>query len=292
MSGQLDGTWRASALAACVLALTFAAATARAATSEDAGAVNGAPCTGGDACTSGFCVDAVCCDTACSGQCEACDVTQTVGRCTAVVGAPHGPRPGCSGADAGNPCAAAQCDGVDTSTCSAFAGATVSCGAATCANGTETFAGTCDGLGNCKAPAAVSCEAYACGATACNATCTVSTDCTAGAVCDVSSAQCIPAASTCDGAHTITSANGVTVDCSPYDCEPSGTCALSCTGDAQCIAGYVCNAGLCVSGATETMPGAGNEVKGACEASRSPAGGCAALVAIAALFALKRRRLS
>ncbi len=50
----------------------------------------GATCDRVGACASGNCVDGVCCTTACDGQCEACNVTGSVGTCAASTGAPVG----------------------------------------------------------------------------------------------------------------------------------------------------------------------------------------------------------
>ncbi len=58
-------------------------------------------CATSEECSSGFCVDGVCCERACRGVCKACDVPGSEGRCTAVTGAPHGVRFGCSECDAG-----------------------------------------------------------------------------------------------------------------------------------------------------------------------------------------------
>jgi len=52
---------------------------------------NGATCGSSSECTSGDCVDGVCCNSACAGQCQACDVSGSVGTCTTLTsGAPHG----------------------------------------------------------------------------------------------------------------------------------------------------------------------------------------------------------
>lgn len=56
----------------------------------------GTRCTNGENCATGLCVDGVCCDRACEGACEACNVTGSVGICTAVSGAARGTR-SCAG---------------------------------------------------------------------------------------------------------------------------------------------------------------------------------------------------
>ncbi len=50
---------------------------------------NGTPCAHDSDCTSatesGHCADGVCCDSACTGVCESCNLTGTVGTCTAIA---------------------------------------------------------------------------------------------------------------------------------------------------------------------------------------------------------------
>jgi hypothetical protein len=50
----------------------------------------GIPCGSAAECGTGNCVDGVCCDTACTDQCAACNVSGSVGTCTAAGGAPDG----------------------------------------------------------------------------------------------------------------------------------------------------------------------------------------------------------
>jgi alpha-tubulin suppressor-like RCC1 family protein len=120
---------------------------------------NGTACTAGDQCQTGACVDGVCCTTACEGQCEACDVAGAVGTCTPVTGAPHGTRSACTGD--GTVCGGA-CDGVNADAC---AYPTVECRAASCTDGTQTAAATCE-QGTCPAAVTEAC-AVTCGATSC-----------------------------------------------------------------------------------------------------------------------------
>jgi MYXO-CTERM domain-containing protein len=103
----------------------------------------GAPCSLAEQCGSGYCVDGVCCDVACSGQCQACDVAGSAGKCTAVMGAPHGSRPACT--------ACGSCDGTSTSMCSEPASATP-CGASCCSS-----PNVCDPNGTCVVPTSSGC---------------------------------------------------------------------------------------------------------------------------------------
>ena len=77
---------------------------------------DGEPCTEGRTCMSTFCSDGVCCDSACTGQCEACNLTASVGKCSGVNGEPQGDRDPCPGASGTDPCTARVCNGDDDRT--------------------------------------------------------------------------------------------------------------------------------------------------------------------------------
>jgi hypothetical protein len=61
----------------------------------------GAPCTSPGECFSGSCIDSVCCATPCADLCFACDLSGSIGTCTAVP----------AGQDPDNECATGSCDG-------------------------------------------------------------------------------------------------------------------------------------------------------------------------------------
>jgi hypothetical protein len=180
--------------------------------SKNGGGPDGGTCSP-QSCPNGYCVDGVCCDSPCTGQCEACDIAGSVGKCTAVTGAPHGSRPACTGA--GTSCAG-TCDGMNHTGC-AYPGNTTACGPQACAGGIKTLAVNCDGAGNCPAPEALECTPAMCNAGG--------TDC----------------ASTCKG-------DG---DCAAFAGKPHcdhGVCTAHLPLGGQCSAGTDCNSGTCVDG--------------------------------------------
>lgn len=67
---------------------------------------NGSPSSDPLLCASAFAADGVCCDRTCDGQCEACNLTGSVGTCAPVSGAPVGGRPACPG---GGSCVSGTC---------------------------------------------------------------------------------------------------------------------------------------------------------------------------------------
>src|SRR5262249_55454142 len=148
-------------------------------------------------CSSGFCADGRCCDSVCDGQCEACDIANAEGSCSAVLGAPHGNRPPCASGSAQNACSSAACDGVKKTSCENFVGASVACRAASCTEGIQTLAAACDGKGACPAAITKSCAPYVCDVSSCKTSCATDSDCAVGSGhCD--KGACVLTA-TCDG---------------------------------------------------------------------------------------------
>ena len=245
---------------------------------------NGADCFLAAQCQSDHCVDGVCCETSCTGQCEACNLSDSRGVCVAVQGDPPAGRPPCAGF--GPPCAG-TCDGTTRASCR-YPGLGTSCGQSQCTDGVaEGF--FCDGAGACGERATVDCFNFACGAMACNDTCESDDDCAAGFECDAN--DCVTRGTTCDGDHTLTSVSGETTDCSPYRCNSAGTCDTRCESTADCAEGSECDAdGNCIA---VRAPAADLDPGCAC---RQPAGRRAAsawwLAGLALAIAGARRRRS
>lgn len=139
----------------------------------------GGACSDSSQCHSTFCTDGRCCDSACTGQCQACDVTGSVGTCSQVTGAPHGTRTACAGD--GTDCAG-SCTAHSATTCT-YPTSSTACRAASCSDATATLAALCDGEGSCPAITTTSCGHYVCGTTACKSTCTGDADCSTGNLC-------------------------------------------------------------------------------------------------------------
>ncbi len=250
---------------------------------------NGTACAAGGECGSGNCVDGICCDSACTGQCEACDVVGSLGKCVAVKGAPRGGRPACPGAEV-SVCERATCDGANRTSCAAFTSSEAPCRDASCTGGMATAPANCTGTGSCPAPITTPCGGFACDAEgkACRSACTNDGECVDGYVCKDS--RCEPKTSSCssDGASSI-ARDGASKPCAPYLCDPStGNCFAQCAGSSQCAAGFVCDgANTCVAApATDTTD------DGGC-ALGPPGGRASAFAAVAALglaIAVARRR--
>jgi len=211
-------------------------------------------CTASNQCTSGNCVDGVCCNRACDGQCEACDVADHVGSCTAVSGAPHGSRRACT--SDGGACGG-TCDGTNGAAC-AYPDATVSCREASCTAGTATLAVACAGTGKCPTVQTQSCGTFTCGDTACRTGCQLDTQCAEGAYCN--GTGCVEkkiAGGACDGDH----------ECSAGHCTDGTCCDQACQGQCQAcdVAGHE---GVCTN-----VTGAPHGDRAACDTDGSACGG-------------------
>jgi len=161
----------------------------------------GSNCSSASQCASGYCADGACCDSKCDGICESCGT----GRCSASAS----PRTACRGSGK----CSGYCDPLDTKSCT-FPKTSTLCKEATCSMGSYTPESYCDGLGNCSAALAQSCDSDLCASDgkSCVGGCTT-TSCSPGAF--------------CDGTRCVTK-------------KTSGACS----GDVQCISGY-CVDGVC-----------------------------------------------
>jgi hypothetical protein len=254
----------------------------------------GGPCTAPADCANGFCVDGVCCDTPCLGQCEACDVANSVGTCTAVSGVPHGERIPCQAGTRSEPCAASSCDGTTRDACKGLAGAEVTCREPSCdsATGTATPAATCNASGSCPAGEPQQCGRFACQGTTCGTgPCTSDGDCSAGYRCDTALSDCVPTSTICDvDGKTLRKPDGSTTNCTPFVCR-GNACTTTCTADGDCAAGSSCKSGVCSS----STSGLGIDLSGSsnwfCSVSERRQGyGHAAWMLLIGLGLLARRR--
>lgn len=200
----------------------------------------------------------MCCESRCAGQCQACDVAGSEGKCVAVKGAPHGARPEC--AKGSTACEASSCDGTDGSLCAALADTTVACREPSCSDDVATLAGSCDGKGTCGAPVTVACAPYRCAGAACATSCTKSDECAKGN--DCVDGKCVKSVAQC-------SSDGVAVidpekrraSCLPYKCRDAA-CLTSCKTSDDCATGTLCDGnGVCT---TAPAPGAAEEGDGGC----------------------------
>lgn len=169
----------------------------------------GEPCSATDTCDTGHCVDGYCCNSACDGQCQACDVSGSLGTCMTVMGPPHGSRTPCN--NTGTLCGG-SCDGLQA-TC-VYASDTTVCGAA--------CDGRCDGAGGCSSGDEGACpNGFACGASLCKTSCASDSDCQTSFTCVGSSCVRIGESDCLDGVDN----NGDgKIDCADPTCVDRATC--------------------------------------------------------------------
>jgi hypothetical protein len=238
---------------------------------------NGAPCEDGSNCSRGYCVDGVCCNDACRRQCEACDVQDHEGECTAVTGAPHGERDPCAGA--GTVCAG-TCDGEVDDACAYPIDLTC---ASTCESGAETLS-YCDGQGECVASDQRPCGNFVCdGDVECKSSCETDGDCSDELSCW--------ADGTCDEAFRCASdfeseaaPGGSLHDCRPYTCAANGRCMTSCSSSDDCAEPNACNEQRCVPVPSGDSEGCGCRIVSRTANTRWP------IEVLLAILAFVRRR--
>jgi hypothetical protein len=178
-------------------------------------------------CASGYCVDGICCNAACDGECQACTArggSSEDGLC----------QPALAGTDPHNDCP----DG----------------------NGSGSCVGVqiCNGNGEC-ADATTVCSPYLCiDPNQCGTACRGDEECIEDYVCD--SGACVPRTSSCDG-HVVHASDGSEVDCTPYVCNPDGSCRSTCGSVDDCVAPTVCNT---LSQCVESLAGGSPEEEDGC----------------------------
>src|SRR5690606_4856031 len=104
-------------------------------------------------CEAGNCVDGVCCDSPCAELCAACNLPDSLGRCSAATSDPLCPEAACLGQS--SECrplnggqSAINCEAVGVCRANADCGALAAPAGTPCQAG----AGTCDGQGACLVP--------------------------------------------------------------------------------------------------------------------------------------------
>ena len=186
----------------------------------------GASCGLGNECTTGSCVDGVCCNSGACSTCQACNLTGSLGTCSAVSDNTAEPHGRCSNPTA-NTCG-------NTGMCSggicAQPGSSTQCAGAFCAS-TSSFQPTasCNGSGSCASPPVQNCSPYLCGgASGCRNSCSGDGDCVTGTFCDGGS--CVLKRDVGSGcANDGQCANGQCVDnfcCGSPSCDPCQRCNI------------------------------------------------------------------
>lgn len=164
------------------------------------------PCSSGSECSSGACSDGICCDVACDQTCASCrnaDTGQPEGECHAILFATD-PDGECVDGVAGD-CAAQN---------------------------------LCDGDFECKSAASL-CAPFSCTEQGCNDSCDETTGCADGFACI--DGACIDEAELCTDGTMGLAPDGTVVDCSPFRCQPDGSCFEVCESLLQCETGLVCD---------------------------------------------------
>ena len=155
---------------------------------------SGAECSAAGECQSGFCAQGICCNSACTDACKACNLSATLGLCTAVPDGAPDPQEQCkTGAQSTcgttGACLAGAC---------AYFAKGLACKLPVCAStSSESPASACDGRGSCVTPADLPCGTFVCSSTACLSSCTRDGDCVSPNTCVNSSCGLKPNGAAC-----------------------------------------------------------------------------------------------
>jgi hypothetical protein len=177
----------------------------------------GAVCAKDLDCASGFCADGLCCNVACKGACVSCSQVGREGTCWPTDTGVVDPHKVCKSQAASTCGQTGACDGFGG--CSLYPAETI-CIAPACAGDRLNTAGTCNGLGVCRAPGVLSCDPGRCANGACKTTCLADADCQAGHAC---------VAGSC-GLRQIGQLCAKGTDCASTFCVDGICCAQACQG--------------------------------------------------------------
>lgn len=182
----------------------------------------GQTCALGTDCLSGNCADGVCCNTSCPGACEACNVTGSVGTCSAVP----------AGA-AGKGCGLFTCSG--TSACATSCTTDATCASNAYCNGSVCLPQLLKGVACSRTR---QCATGACvDGVCCDSTCSGTCDTCAKAL-----------GATADGTCTVLPKTAAPAACAPGRCSgTSAACSTACTVDTDCATDAFCNGGACTA---------------------------------------------
>jgi MYXO-CTERM domain-containing protein len=215
---------------------------------------DGTTCSDDRQCGSGHCTDGFCCNSACGGQCQACDVSGSEGKCTAVKGPPHKGREAC--VSDGSACAG-SCDGTNVTACS-YPAAGVACRDPSCANDIATLGAQCTGTGVCPPEQQQACAPGKCAGVLCDGGCLADGDCSLTEYC--SAGTCAPKI---DNGQKCAASD----QCTSGACVDGYCCNSSCNG--QCEA---CNVSG-KEGSCTAVTGSPRGVRPACDSDGSACGG-------------------
>jgi hypothetical protein len=219
----------------------------------DGGKHQGDPCSASSECGSaGGCVDGFCCDTTCADSCHACNLMGSAGTCSPI---PSGSAPATGHAacpaDAKSTCQHdGTCDGKGA--CRLWPLSTPCKGSACDMTSNKfTAASTCDGMGTCATPSAITCSPFVCQDTSqCFATCTATNkECVSGNACVNGSCGLKPDGATC----------AADAECVHAHCADKVCCDQACGGTCQ-----TCNQASTL-GACKSVA-AGQDPRGVCPA--------------------------
>jgi len=220
----------------------------------------GADCSEASECKSGFCAQGICCNSACSDACMACNLSASLGLCTAVADGTPDPQGLCavtasSSCGTTGACKSGKC---------AYVAEGIKCKDASCATGSsETPTSTCDGLGTCVTPLNQSCGTFICASATCENTCKTDNDCVAPNTCVSSSCGLKPPGAACTAGN----------QCDSTFCTEGVCCNSACSDGTK--------GGLCMSckvsgkvGTCSPVPAGGTDPKKLCIASNAGGGDC------------------